>query len=58
MNSGICEDNDNCSSLRKSRLDSSSLVGSIHNKGAVENSFVPFDIIVNDIFSSMVFFLG
>lgn len=58
VQSGICEDNDNFSSLRKSRLDSSSLVGAIYDKGAVENAFVPFDIIVNDIFSLMVFCVG
>lgn len=47
------KENDNVSSLRKSRLDSSSLARAIHNKGALRNSFVSFDAIVKKTFSSM-----
>lgn len=54
----VGEDNDNCSWLRKSRLDSSSLVRAIHNKGALTNAFMSFDAIVDDILSSMGYYVG
>ena len=58
VHSGGYEENDNCSLLRKSRLDSSSFVGDIHKKGQITNAFVPFDTTFNAIFSSMGFRVG
>lgn len=58
MHSSSCEDTDIFSSLSKSRLDSSSFVGAIQKKGALENSLVPFDTTIDDIFSSMGFHVG
>lgn len=58
VHSSGCEDNNNCPSLGKSRLDSSYLVGDIHNKGALANEFLPFNTIIDAILSSMGFRVG
>ena len=58
VHSSSCEDNGSFSLLRKSRLDSSSFLGDIHNKGTLTNPFMPIDTIITEILSSMGFCVG